>query len=130
MPMKLKIPKIFIGIVFCILSLFCQLGAIVFGKIASMHLAAISIHDLLTNKFYFISLAFLAMQSIFWPLALRKMQLARAYIIMSLLYPLIIAASIVLFQEKVGMAKIIGCVIIVFGVAIFLSSDTSESANG
>ena len=76
----------------------------------------------LSNPYYWLSLFFLALQAIVWPLALRKLPLTFAYAATLMLYPLLLASSYLFFRESVSLRNLIGVVVIAAGLMLFVKS--------
>ena len=104
--------------IFIFLSLIFQSIAIIFGKYASLKIVKFNIYNIITNKYYILSLLFFGLQAITWQLTLRKFPLFFAYLFMSLIYIIILLASYYLFKEQISLFNILGSIIIVFGVII------------
>jgi len=108
---------------FLILSLLCQVAAVIFGKIAALRMGSPTPGAFLTNWWYLGSLACLSMQAICWQIVLRGIRLFVVYLFTSLNYLLVLAASRILFLERVTIANIIGAAVVVTGVYIVVRED-------
>ncbi len=53
-----------------------------------------------------------------WMLAMTRFEISYAYPFVSLNYVLVLAASILLFQESLSFAKVLGTALIILGIAI------------
>lgn len=102
------------------LSLLCQVLSVGFGKQAALSMSRFSPQAVLENKFYLFSMLCLAMQSIFWPIALRRYPLTFAYFYMSASYAAILAMSWLVFHEPVSVFNVAGAVLIVAGVNLLV----------
>jgi drug/metabolite transporter (DMT)-like permease len=71
---------------------------------------------LLTNWFLIIGLTLFGLGFILWVFILNKVQLSIAAPIMSLAYVFIMIASYLLFKEPITGVKVIGVILILFGV--------------
>lgn len=78
-----------------------------------------------TSPWYLGGLACLILQAFFWQLVLREVQLFVAYLVTSLNYFLVLAASRILFLERVTSLNLIGAAVIVAGVYLVIREDLS-----
>jgi|GEM_PF-714074 len=108
---------------FLMLSLFCQVAAIIFGKTAALRMEAPSAGAFLTSRWYLGAVACLVLQAFFWQLVLRGMRLFIAYLFTSLNYLLVLAVSHIIFLERVTLANVIGAVVVVAGVYVVVRED-------
>ncbi len=53
-----------------------------------------------------------------WIFALRRIDLSRAYPVLSLAFPLVLAVSVILFHEQLTVSKCVGSALIVAGVIL------------
>ena len=53
-----------------------------------------------------------------WMLAMTKFEISYAYPFVSLNYILVLAAGVLLFDESISVAKIVGCVLVMFGIVV------------
>lgn len=84
-------------------------------------------HAVASNPYYLLSMACLALQSLFWPIALRRYTLSFAYFYMSASYAAILLMSSLIFHEPVTFSNLAGAVLIVTGVNIMVRGDRSGS---
>jgi drug/metabolite transporter (DMT)-like permease len=110
---------------FLFLSLFFQAAAIVLGKTAALRMGSPSLGAFLSNPWYLGGLACLILQAFFWQLVLRKIRLFVAYLVTSMNYFLVLAASRVFFLEKITGMNVIGAAVIVAGVYLVVREDLS-----
>jgi drug/metabolite transporter (DMT)-like permease len=110
---------------FLTLSLLFQAAASVLGKTAALHMREPSLSSFLTNPWYLGGLACLVFQAIAWQLVLREVRLFVAYLVTSLNYFLVLAASRILFFERISVANIAGAAVIVAGVYLVVREDLS-----
>jgi drug/metabolite transporter (DMT)-like permease len=108
---------------YLILSLLCQATASVLGKTAALRLGDPTLVAFLSNPWYLGGLSCLVLQAFFWQLVLREVRLMVAYLVTSLNYFLVLAASRVFFQERVSVSNVIGAAIIVVGVYLVVRED-------
>ena len=108
------------GLVFLLLSLVCQILSSVFGKQAALAQTSFTPGAIFGNSFYLLSLACLGLQALLWPLALRRMPLFRAYMLMSGIYLAIPVISRFVFHEAVTPGNLAGAVLIAVGIGIVL----------
>ncbi len=113
-----KKQKLNIYYIFIILSLLFQSLAVILGKFASLYMDKFNLLNIISNPYYIISLFFLGLQAIIWPIALQKIPLFFAYLIMSLVYVVILFASLFIFKEKISLMNILGTILIIIGVLI------------
>jgi drug/metabolite transporter (DMT)-like permease len=106
-----------------ILSLLCQVAAAVTGKIAALRLGTPTIESFLTNRWYLATLACLILQAFFWQVVLRRVRLFVAYLVTSLNYLLILAASRIFFMERVTLLNVAGAAVVVAGVYLVVRED-------
>jgi multidrug transporter EmrE-like cation transporter len=102
------------------LSLLCQVFSVGFGKQAALSMNGFSFHAVLSNRFYLLALLCLGLQSILWPIALRRYSLSFAYFYMSGSYAGILLMSYLLFHEVVTVFNITGAALIVTGVNLIV----------
>jgi drug/metabolite transporter (DMT)-like permease len=108
---------------FLILSLFCQVAAVVLGKTAALRMGTPTLGAFLANRWYLGALACLVLQAFFWQLVLRGIRLFVAYLFTSLNYLLVLAASHIFFLERITPPNVIGAVVVVIGVYIVVRED-------
>jgi drug/metabolite transporter (DMT)-like permease len=111
--------------VFLGLSLVFQATSIVLGKTAALRMGKPTLTAFLTNPWYLGVLTCLALQAFFWQLVLREIRLFVAYLVTSLNYFLVLAASRFFFLERVSTANFIGVAVIVAGVYLVVREDLS-----
>ena len=104
------------------LSLLCQVLSVGFGKQAAISMTGFSTHSVVTNSYYLLSMLCLGLQSVLWPVALRRYQLSFAYFYMSVAYPAILFMSWLVFSEQVTAFNVAGALIIITGVNIMIVS--------
>lgn len=108
-----------------VLSLLCQVTAVILGKTAALHMGKPTLGAFLGNPWYVGGLACLVLQAFFWQLVLRQVRLFVAYLVTSLNYLLILAASRLFFLERVTLLKLAGALVIVAGVYLVVREDLS-----
>jgi len=102
-----------------VVSIACQIAALVFIKIAATHMIDDSFYSLLSNQYYYYSLFFLFIQALVWPRVLSKMDLSVAYSLTCLIYPCLFIIGTWIFGERINIHKIIASSLIVFGSLMF-----------
>jgi drug/metabolite transporter (DMT)-like permease len=102
-----------------LLSILSQSLALVFMKLAALELMQFTLLKFITNKFIWIAVFCLLLQSILWQLVLRKHNLSYAYYFMSLRYFITLCFGYFLFHEQVNFIHLVGLVIIAYGITIF-----------
>ena len=75
-----------------------------------------------TNPYVVIGLAIYMFGTLFWLMALSRVQLSFAYPFASLSYGLMLLASWLLFREDISLLRIIGTAVIIAGVLIIARS--------
>jgi len=100
------------------MAVLCRSLVFVFAKLAALGSEGGGLVAILWNPWYWAELGALAAQSGFWILVLRTTRLAVAYPTTALVYALNLAWAWALFGESVTPANLVGCGIIVVGVAI------------
>ncbi len=75
-----------------------------------------------TNPYVVVGLAIYMFGTLFWLVALSRVQLSFAYPFASLSYGLMLLASWLLFREDISLLRIIGTAVIVAGVLIISRS--------
>jgi drug/metabolite transporter (DMT)-like permease len=108
---------------FLTLCLLCQVAAVVLGKIAALRMGHPTFAAFLSSPWYLGTLVCLMLQAFFWQLVLRGVRLFVAYLFTSLNYLLILAASRIVFLERVTPLNLIGAAVIVIGVYIVVRED-------
>lgn len=106
-----------------VLSLLCQVTAVVLGKTAALRMARPSLAAFLTSPWYLGGLFCLVLQAFFWQLVLRGVRLFVAYLVTSLSYLLVLAASRIVFLERMTVLKLVGAAVIVAGVYLVVRED-------
>jgi undecaprenyl phosphate-alpha-L-ara4N flippase subunit ArnE len=105
------------------LSLLCQVTAVILGKMAALRMGTPALSAFLTSPWYLGSMACLLLQAFFWQLVLRRIRLFVAYLFTSLNYLLVLAASRIFFLERVTLLNIIGAVVVIAGVYLVVRED-------
>lgn len=104
--------------IFIVCAILFHACAAVLLKYGAIHMETYSLSYIATNYFYFASLFFLFLQALSWQFALRKYDLNRAYVFMSLYYPLILFTSYFFFNENITTGNIAGIVLIIGGLSL------------
>ena len=105
------------------LSLLLQVMAVTLGKTAALRMQTTTIAAFLTNPWYLTGVVCLLLQAFFWQLVLRGVRLFVAYLVTSLNYLLILAASRVFFLEQVTFLNFVGAAVIAAGVYVVVRED-------
>jgi multidrug transporter EmrE-like cation transporter len=100
------------------LTILFHLFASVFLKTGAIYMDEYAVLQIISNKFYWLSIFFLFLQAITWQLALKKYSLNYAYMFTSLYYPAILIISFFVFSEDLTIGNILGTVLIVFGLIL------------
>ncbi len=108
--------------IFIILSLLFQSMTAVFGKYASLSLGSFTLHNILSNYYYLLSILCLGSQAICWQFALKKFDLFWAYLFMSGIFIVILIVSHFIFREDVTLNNILGALVIMAGIIVLLVS--------
>jgi len=108
---------------FLFLSLFCQVTAVILGKVAALRMGSPTLGAFLTNSWYLGTVACLMLQAVCWQIVLRGIRLFVAYLFTSLNYLLVLAASRIFFLERVTLLNVAGAAVIVAGVYIVVRED-------
>jgi len=108
---------------FLTLSLVCQASAVILGKVAALRMGHPTVAAFIESPWYLGTLICLMLQAFFWQLVLRGVRLFVAYLFTSLNYLLILAASRIVFLERVTPLNLIGAVVIVTGVYVVVRED-------
>ncbi|HXA16311.1 MAG TPA: hypothetical protein VN380_04930 [Thermoanaerobaculia bacterium] len=114
-----------VSFLYLVLSLCLQATAIVLGKTAALRMGSPTFSAFLSNPWYLGGLACLILQAFFWQLVLREVRLFVAYLVTSMNYFLVLAASRVFFLERVTSVNVIGAAVIVAGVYLVVREDLS-----
>lgn len=114
-----------VAFLFLGLSLFFQAGAGVLGKTAALHMGKPTVSAFLTNPWYLGGMACLLSQAVVWQLVLREIRLFVAYLVTSLNYFVVLAASRFLFLERITLLNVAGAAVIVAGVYLVVREDLS-----
>jgi len=77
-----------------------------------------TIIKMITRPFSIIGLCCYAISAIFWMAALSRIELSRAYPMLSLGYVLILIVSHFIFSETLLLTKVIGIFIIIIGICL------------
>jgi len=110
-----------------LLSILAQGFSAYFGKKAAGQLTGFSLKLALANPNYIASLVCLGVQFIAWMSVLKRLPLFRAYLAMSLVYPLILFIGIVFFGERIRFTNILGMILIMGGVALIGARSVEKS---
>ncbi|WP_243318234.1 hypothetical protein [Geothrix paludis] len=105
---------------FILLSLGFQILSAVFGKRAAMVMTPFTVDRLSHNHYYLASLGCLALQALFWPLALRRVPLFKAYLFMSGIYLAIPLISRFVFNEHLTSFNLAGSLLIAGGIGCLM----------
>jgi len=108
---------------FLTLSLVCQASAVILGKVAALRMGHPTVAAFIGSPWYLGTLICLMLQAFFWQLVLRGVRLFVAYLFTSLNYLLILAASRIVFLERVTPLNLIGAAVIVTGVYVVVRED-------
>jgi len=114
-----------VSLLFLALSLCFQTTAIVLGKTAALRMGSPTPAAFFSSPWYLGGLACLVLQAFFWQLVLREVRLFVAYLVTSLNYFLVLAASRVFFLERVTSFNVVGAAVIVAGVYLVVREDLS-----
>lgn len=98
------------------LSILLQATAVVLGKTAALRMDSPSLGAFLTSPWYIGGLSCLVLQAFFWQYVLRGVRLVVAYLVTSLNYFVVLAASRIFFAERVTVPNVVGACVIVIGV--------------
>ena len=123
--MKTKTRKGYIALL--LLSILAQGFSAYFGKKAAGQLPGFSLTLALVNPNYIASLVCLGVQFLAWMSVLKRLPLFRAYLAMSLVYPLILFIGIVFFGEHIRFTNIVGMILIMGGVALIGTRSVEKS---
>jgi len=104
------------------LNLLLLSGQVGFGKQAALMQRGEAIHLFFLNPFYFASMACLVLQSVIWPLVLKRVPLGFAYGINSLNYVSMLAVGHCFFSERITMNNLLGAALIMAGVCIWAAN--------
>ena len=74
--------------------------------------------ELLATPLFWYSLVLLGLSMLFWIMVLSRLELSRAYPMLSINYVLLLYLSRVLYAEKIPLSRVAGVLLIVIGVAI------------
>lgn len=113
------------SLLFLSLSLAFQATSVVLGKTAALRMGKPTLTAFLTNPWYLGGLACLVLQAFFWQLVLREVRLFVAYLVTSLNYFLVLAASRFFFLERITSLNVAGVAVIVAGVYLVMREDLS-----
>jgi uncharacterized membrane protein len=80
--------------------------------------SASSLSAVLVNSFVLLGFVMYGLSTIFWLTALSKKDLSFVYPFMSLTYILVLALSVLILKESIGLNKIIGTMAIIIGLII------------
>jgi len=108
--------------IFIVLAILFQALSSIFNKYAANSLTGVSIVLILTNIFYVLKMVCLMLQAVVWQMALKNYELSFAYPFMSLVNFIILLASLLLFNEGITAANVLGLLAISAGV-YFLAKD-------
>jgi len=110
---------ILIGIFFASIGqIFLKFGISDTGQISTFTLS--SLLGLIFNIPVLIGLLCYGIGTIFWLIALSREELSFVYPFISLTFIIILFASFFLFSEKIGAMRILGTIVIIFGLLIII----------
>ncbi|WP_397376482.1 EamA family transporter [Paenibacillus sp. MER 180] len=89
-----------------------------FSKFAAIDYQGNNIFQLIVNKFYLLSIVSLLIQSVFWQLTLRKIDLSVAYPLTAINNLFILILSYAIFNEEITFTNILGVSIIMIGIVV------------
>ena len=87
-----------------------------FAKLAAMEGDQADLLDSYVSPWYFLLIGTLALQAVFWVLALSKLPLSTAYPFLSLYFVINVGLAHMVFGEAIGASHLLGVVLIVGGV--------------
>jgi drug/metabolite transporter (DMT)-like permease len=105
------------------MSVLLQAVSGVLCKAAALGMGTPTAMGFLMSPWYLGGLASLALQAVCWQFVLREVRLFVAYLVTSLNYFVVLAASRIFFQETVPVSNIVGATIIVAGVYLVVRED-------
>ena len=109
------------------LTIFFRSLVFVFAKYAALDTSDKAFISIFINYWYWAELAALAMQAIFWVYVLKKLSLNIAYPAMATIYAVNLTWAWYLFDEAISPLHIIGCCLIITGVAMATLSSQSKT---
>lgn len=77
-----------------------------------------TVWKMVTNPYVFIGLAIYFAGTVFWLAALSRVDLSYAYPFASLSYVIMLAASWIMFDEKITLSRVLGTIVIGIGVLL------------
>jgi uncharacterized membrane protein len=77
-----------------------------------------SLASVLVNPFVLLGFVMYGLSTIFWLIALSKKDLSFVYPFISLTYVLVLVLSSLVLKESIGLNKLVGTLIIIFGLII------------
>jgi uncharacterized membrane protein len=90
------------------------------GQLATLDLTTLS--TVLLNPFVLLGFVMYGLSTIFWLIALSKKDLSFVYPFISLTYVLVLVLSSLVLKEDIGINKLAGTLIIMFGLVIIARS--------
>jgi drug/metabolite transporter (DMT)-like permease len=112
---------IIIGVIFAAIGqVSWKLGMNQVGQLATLDLTTLS--TVLLNPFVLLGFVMYGLSTIFWLIALSKKDLSFVYPFISLTYVLVLVLSSLVLKEDIGINKLAGTLIIMFGLVIIARS--------
>lgn len=88
------------------------------SKFAAIDSQGDSVFQLVINRFYLLSIFCLLIQSVFWQLTLREIDLSVAYPFTAVNNVFILMLSYIIFKEEITFTNILGVSIIMIGIVV------------
>ncbi len=103
-------------------SILLHVAASILLKSGAMSLRAYTPLDILKNPYYLSALLAFGGQAVTWQYALRTSGLGEAYMWTAAYYPLLLAASALLFSERITVPNLLGTCVIIAGILLLADS--------
>lgn len=104
-----------------ILSVLCQLGAVLVLKQLALVLPVYSVVGVALHPLFWAAVACLGLQAILWQRVLARHPLSMVYPLNSMIYPASLLAGWALFGEALTLQRLAGSAVILLGICLMSS---------
>jgi drug/metabolite transporter (DMT)-like permease len=102
------------------------LALAVCGQLAAKAGASRALAGDIVNTLFLASLVCLGSRGVIWALILRRERLVFAYPIMTLVYPVVLVFSVLIFGESLTPGKAVGGALVLIGVAVLAAGESKR----
>lgn len=104
------------GVALIVLSVLCQLGAVLLLKQLALVQPVFSIAGVALHPLFWLAIACLGLQALLWQIVLARHPLSVAYPLNSMIYPASLLAGWAFFGEALTPSRLAGSAVILLGI--------------